>query len=147
MVELRTIEIDWDIYKAIEAERRSFSEPSYVALRRLLKLPPSAPASPSSPPDQGSPWQAEGAVVPHGTPAKMEYGRGSQVIEGVFLDGKLVVNGQSFSNLSAAADAFAVTKHGTKTSLNGWKYWQVKLPGQAEWVLLDNLRKPRARGG
>ncbi|WP_198374013.1 hypothetical protein [Neoroseomonas rubea] len=144
MAELRSIEIDWDIYKAIEAERRGFDEPQYFALRRLLNLPPlSAPAAPPMSPKQGRSWQAEGVVIPHGTPAKMEYGRGSQLIEGAFLDGKLVVNGRSFSNLSAAADAFAMTKQGTKTSLNGWKYWQVKLPGQAEWVLLDDMRKRR----
>ena len=47
MQQFRQIDIDWDIHKVIEAERSSFDEPSYVALRRLLKLPSVRTASPS----------------------------------------------------------------------------------------------------
>jgi hypothetical protein len=71
----------------------------------------------------------------------MEYGRGSQVYEGQFLNGRLVVNGQKFETLSAAAKALAVTKEGKKaTSLDGWLYWKVKLPGEMEWRSLGDMR-------
>jgi hypothetical protein len=40
MQQLQKIDVDWDIHKMIESERSSFDEPPYVALRRLLKLPP-----------------------------------------------------------------------------------------------------------
>ena len=43
---MEKIEIDWDIHKLIEAERKGFDEPQYVALRRLLKLPPPMPPLP-----------------------------------------------------------------------------------------------------
>ena len=33
---MRTIEIDYDIHRLIQLERRSFDEPEYIALRRLL---------------------------------------------------------------------------------------------------------------
>jgi hypothetical protein len=34
---MERIEIDWEIHQMIEAERRGFDEPPYLALRRLLK--------------------------------------------------------------------------------------------------------------
>ena len=38
MAEVRTIEIDFDIHKLIETERRSFAESPNMVLRRLLNL-------------------------------------------------------------------------------------------------------------
>ncbi len=143
---MEKIEVDWEIHQVIEAERKGFDEPQYVALRRLLGLGAPAPAAETprtvqALPD-GVPWTKDGVTVPHGAPARMEYGRGSwfQVYEGQFLNGRLVVNGQSFETLSAAAKALAVTKDGKKTSLDGWLYWKVKLPGDREWRSLGDMR-------
>ncbi len=82
----------------------------------------------------------DGVVVPHSSRAKMEYGHGKQVFEGVFSNGALVVMGQSFKTLSAAASALAVTKSGEKTRLNGWEYWKVQFPGEMVWRSLKDLR-------
>ncbi|MDP2620374.1 MAG: hypothetical protein Q8P46_09385 [Hyphomicrobiales bacterium] len=141
MPQLSSIEIDFDIHKLIETERRSFDEPPYVALRRLLKLPPLDPRMTiETPRGEGRPFVQDGVEVPHGSLARMEYQRGSQVYEGQFLDGVLVVNGTSYLSLSAAADALAVTKDGGKTSLNGWLYWKAKFPGESRWRSLKDLR-------
>ncbi len=131
------IDIDADIYNLIEAERQGFSEPSYMALRRLLKLPEVSAGTRA--------WTDEGVVVPHGSRARMEYARGSQVYEGRFLDGKLVVNGQGYGSLSAAANAVAITRSGEKTSLNGWFYWKVQFPNETEWRSLQGMRSGRKR--
>ena len=143
MQQLQKIEIDWDIHKLIEGERSSFDEPPHVALRRLLKLPPSKPLSLAATHNTsaGTPWTDSGVTVPHGSLARMEYGRGSQVYEGQFLNGKLVVSGQSFDALSAAADTLALTKDGKKPSLNGWLYWKVKFPGETKWRSLNDMRR------
>jgi len=140
MPQLQSIDVDWDIYKMIETERRSFDEPPYVALRRLLKLPGSVAVKQS---DEriGRPWIEEGVEVPHGSLARMEYQRGSQVYEGKFLNGKLVVGGKSFETLSAAAGALAKTKDGSKPSLNGWLYWKVQFPGETKWRSLQEMRQ------
>jgi hypothetical protein len=154
-MQLRQIEIDFEIHKMIEQERRSFDEPPYVALRRLLKLQdqadkaasmrPPATASQVHLPATGSrPFVEDGVTIPHGSKARMVYARGSQVYEGEFLDGKLVVNGISYSALSPAASALGITKTGTTTSLNGWLYWQAKFPGTSKWLKLWDLRE-RAR--
>jgi hypothetical protein len=142
MQALRNIQIDFEIHKMIEAERTGFDEPEYLALRRLLKLPPPTEGKVREDHirDEGAPWMDSGVIIPHGTPARMEYARGSQVYEGKFLNGKLVVNGKSFTNLSAAATALAVTRDGKKPSLNGWVYWQVKMPGSTDWVHLIEIR-------
>lgn len=139
---LQKIEIDFDIHKMIEAERQGFNEPPYIALRRLLKLPTVASPASNTPEviGDGVPFVEDNVTVPHGSLARMEYQRGKQVYEGQFLNGKLIVNGQSFSSLSAAASALAVTKKGAKTSLNGWLYWQAKFPGESNWRSLLALR-------
>ncbi len=140
---MKTIEIDFDIHKLIEAERTGFEEPEFVALRRLLGLPSEnfqlseiVAAKP-----EGRPFVEAGVSVAHGSEAQMFYLRGTQHYEGKFLDGYLVVNGCRYSSLSAAACDLARTKDGNKTSLNGWLYWEVREPGSHEWVPMQELRK------
>lgn len=142
-MQLQKIEIDFDIHKLIETERRNFEEPAYVALRRLLKLPTPVATEVQAPAraEQGIPFVEEGVSIPHGSLARMEYQRGKQVYEGQFLNGKLVVSGQSFDALSPAAVAFAVTKKGGTPSLNGWVYWRAKFPGETNWRSLWDMRE------
>lgn len=139
---LQKIDIDWDIHRVIEAERRGFDEPPFVALRRLLKLPELEVSAVAAPADGGGlPWHEDGVSVPHGALARMTYQRGRQVFEGKFVNGRLVVNGKSFVSLSAAANALAETKDGRKTQLNGWNYWEALLPGEKTWRSLKQMRE------
>lgn len=149
-MKLRQIEIDFDIHKMIEMERRDFDEPPNAALRRLLRLPdhPTEKADTTeslldvAALKAGRPFVEGGVSVPHGSKARMTYQRGQQVYEGQFLDGKLVVNGVQYSALSPAAKALAITKNGTSPKeLNGWLYWEVKFPGEIAWRKMDDLRK------
>ncbi len=135
------MQIDFDIHQMIEAESKSFDEPRNEALRRLLKLPPTpsvaAPSEPDTP--RGKSYVSHGLEFPDGTLIKMEYDRGNQVYEGQVIDGKWVVDGRSFNSPSAAAGGLAITKKGPHTKLNGWNYWRVKRPGEAEWTLMIDL--------
>ena len=142
---LQKIDVDWDIYRMIENERRGFDEPQYVALRRLLKLPELAPVSaaasePAPASSLGVPWVEDGVQVPHGARARMSYLRNTQHYEGQFLGGKLVVGSVGYSTLSAAANAVAVTKDGSRTQLNGWNYWEAQFPGETKWRSLKDMR-------
>jgi len=142
-MKLQKIDIDFDIYKLIETERKSFEEAPYMALRRLLNLPPPA-ASDSKATNlfgEGNPFIEDGVSVPHGSRARMKYMRGTQIYEGNFLDGSLEVNGKSYSSLSSAAKDLAITKKGTNPSLNGWLYWEVKYPNETTWHSMHELRK------
>jgi hypothetical protein len=143
MAQYRTIEVDFDVHKVIESERRSFDDPPNAALRRLLKI--DDPHEPPSPPKDlvppaGRPWSDSGVVLPHGTLVRMRYGR-DQLFQGEIADRQWVVDGRSFDSPSGAASELAVTKRGVKTKLNGWNYWEVKRSGDAQWVRLDTLRK------
>jgi hypothetical protein len=144
MPEYRTIEVDFDVHKLIENERRSFDDSPNAALRRLLKLGPAPSVALEKEPNAkplGRAWTDSGAVLPHGTPVRMPYGRNSQLFEGEIIDGRWVVAGRTFDSPSGAASELAITRRGRKTKLNGWVYWEVKLPGETEWVRLDSLRK------
>lgn len=148
---LRTIEIDFEIHKLIELERKSFEEPKYLALRRLLNLPeiPAVSAKQEAKllEQEGRPFVDDGVSVPHGSLARMEYGRGTQVYEGQFLDGYLVVSGKRYSTLSGASVDLAVTRAGKKTNLNGWNYWSAKFPGETGWKMLRDLRNKANKAG
>lgn len=95
--------------------------------------------SPSSPDgDREQPTEiSRDFPPPDGTKAKFEY-RGQQHL-GEIRDGKLELVGnhdgvshKSFS--SASCDI-------TGTSRNGWRDWQLKLPGKDAWILADEWRK------
>jgi hypothetical protein len=68
----------------------------------------------------------------------MEY-RGKEH-RGVIQDSAWLVDGKTFKSPSAAAGGVAQTKDGTKPSLDGWKYWQIKRPGDSDWIALATLR-------
>ena len=137
MSELRSIEIDFDVHKMIELERMSFSETPNEVLRRLLKMDGPSPAIVSSTPE-GRPWTGKGVTLPHGTKLRMEY-TGRQYT-GQISDSEWVVEGQRFKTPSAAASGVAVTRNGNHTQLDGWRYWYVKRPDDADWIAILRLR-------
>jgi len=141
MSEFKTIEIDFDVYKAIEAERRSFSERPNDALRRLLGLKghSSAPEKQKAVAGKGHPWVGDGITLPHGTPCRMRYN--NRRYEGVIQNGKWLVDGQAFDSPSGAASGIAVTKNGKHTRLDGWIYWEVMLAGDRAWTPIKALRR------
>jgi len=145
MPTLRTIEVDFDIFKLIQNERRGFEEHDYVALRRLLGLKNEDVNA--LPQKRGRPFIEDGVSIPDGSLARMSYQRGKQLFKGIFSGGHLVVEGTKYSALSAAASDLAVTKKGTKTSLNGWIYWEVKRSEDEGWVLMDSLRSKDNKDG
>jgi hypothetical protein len=89
---VRIIEIDYDIHKLIETERRDFDEPPNQALRRLLKLPEKPLVQPAR--EQSSSarlWRGEGVDLPDGTKLRMIYGRAKIVYTGVISNGNWLV--------------------------------------------------------
>lgn len=131
-----TLEIDFDVHQKIESERRGFHEHPNTALRRLLGLPEVQEAIISTslmPRD----WSGKSVTLKHGTHVRMEYN--GRVYEGRIDDGQWVIAGQKFGSPSAAA-GIAVTKGGSKASLDGWKYWMARYPDSAPWVRIGDLR-------
>jgi hypothetical protein len=85
-------------------------------------------------------WSNQGVTLPDGTvlrrvlSEKTRYGEKGEVFSGIVLNGAIVIDGKSYNTPSAAA--FAVTDYG----VNGWDFWEVKLPGASKWVSLHTLR-------
>ena len=144
MAETRTIEIDFDVHKLIETERQSFAETPNAVLRRLFKL--GRPSQSEGGTDSGDPrrgaWTSKGVTLPEGTELRMTY-RGREH-RGVIRDSAWLVEGVRYKSPSAAAGGVARTKSGAPPSLDGWKYWQVKRPGDAGWIALSSLRPESA---
>ena len=146
---MRTIEIDFEVHKAIELERRSFDEVPNTALRRLLGIAPAEaeetaePTTPAAPPPAGRPWvgkgHSTGLTLPHGSELQMDYN--GQRFTGRVDSGALVFEGRSFTSPSGAADDLCRTKDGRKTSLNGKELISVRVPGETDWVLLKTLER------
>lgn len=128
MATMRSIEIDIEVHKVIEAERLSFDEAPNDVIRRLLgfgSLPP-------APRTTGKAWSGYGVVLPHGTALRMAYN--GQTHLGEIRDGCWLVEGDRYTSPSGAASGVAKTKKGGRANLDGWKYWNAKLPGHEDWV-------------
>lgn len=147
MPEFTTIEIDFDVYKLIEAERPNFDELRIAALRRLLKLPPkttvAAIVDGSKP--SGRAWSGEGVTLAHGTQVRMRYN--GRLYEGEIVDGKWVIGGKTFDSPSGAASGIAITKKGKMTRLDGWIYWETQAPAETNWTPINALRPSSSVGG
>ncbi len=132
----RTIEIDFDVHKAIEAERRSFDDTDNDVLRRLLGRGKATGAghgiSRNILGEDRPAWSGKGVVLPHGTQVRMTH-RGI-MHEGSIQDGKWAVGSHRGTSPSAAACAV------TGTSVNGWPAWEVRRPGDQSFIPLRALR-------
>ena len=62
------------------------------------------------------------------------------IYQGYILDGEWGIGDQKFDSPSGAASGEVVTKKGKPMRLSGWKHWHVKLPGETDWALLDDLQ-------
>ncbi|TRD09954.1 hypothetical protein FGU71_13190 [Erythrobacter insulae] len=143
-MDMRQIEIDFEVHKAIEAERNGFSEPPNAALRRLLGIDEAE--------DEyddkfeglaGGGWASKGVTLPEETSLRMEY---NGIVGRAFIrKGQWKTPKGIFNGPSPAAAAVASTKDGKTPVLNGWRYWRAKLPGSRNWVPIQEMRD-KAKG-
>ena len=136
MSPFHTIEIDFDVHKAI-ADRQNFTESPNDVLRRLLRIEGCPPERDGQSRD-GRSWWYKGVELPHGTKLRMKYGPCEYT--GVIHNGHWLVEGREYGSPSGAAGGVAVTKKGQKTQLDGWIYWEVKRPFDQSWIVINRLR-------
>lgn len=139
----RTIEIDFAVHKRIEADRTSFGESANDVLRRLLGIGGTVAAAKPTPTEGGRAWTGKGVTLPSGTQLRMNYN--GRAIAGVVEDGVWLIDDRPFTSPSAAAGEICRTKAGKKTSIDGWKYWQAKRPGDDKWMAISAHRPEHAR--
>lgn len=143
---MMTIEIDFDVYKALTA-RRSDETVSYndvlrtllgmgqptAGLRRLFGLGGAKPTPSGSSKGDVADWNYKGIRFPAGTGLRAKY-KGYVHNARIERSG-IVLNGKRFATPSDAARAV------TGTNINGWRFWQCRLPGESGWRRLDALRQ------
>ncbi len=130
---MRTIEVDFDVFKAITMRRAYEDVSENDVLRDLLGLPPRKGLSHSQASAGPGDWVAKGVRFPAGTEFRATY-KGQTYLARV-EGGALLLNGKRFDSPSAAAISI------TGSPANGWHFWQCRLPGQASWQMIKALRK------
>lgn len=125
------IEVDFDVFKALTSRRASEDVSYNDVLRQLLGLSKNKARATQAAP-QGEDWISKGIRFPHGTEFRANYkGRPySARIE----DGALVLEGKNYNSPSAAAVSI------TGNPVNGWLFWECRLPGKSAWQSLKVLR-------
>jgi len=138
-VQLRSIEIDVEVFRFLESRRISFTQTHNDILRDVAGLPPVKP-SPGGAVDtateQGS-WSWKGVRLPNGTKLRMSYN--GQTHSGEIVQGAWHVAGAIYRTPSGAARGVARTKKGAPATLDGWQYWEVKKPNNDRWIRLVEL--------
>jgi hypothetical protein len=131
---MRTIEVDFEVFKALTSRRPTEEVTENDVLRKLLDLPPKHDANAAPTRAVGSDdWVTKGVRFPPGTEFRANYK--GQTWLGRVERGALAVNGKRFDTPSAAAVFI------TKSPTNGWTFWECRLPGQASWQLIKGLRR------
>lgn len=134
---MRTIEVDFDVYKALLLRRSSEDVTENDVLRDLLRLPPKKPGAASGPPSvSADTWITKGVRFPQGTEFRAHY-KGQTHLARV-QSGALMLDGKSYHSPSAAAVSI------TGSPVNGWRFWEARPPGEAGWKMIESLRRSSA---
>lgn len=145
---MQTIEIDFEVYKALTARRTGEGDSFNDVLRRLLGLGQGSAvirrsfdfgqtrlpaASPASAGNDKNDWFYKGIRFPAGTDFRARY-RG-QLHHAKVEQGAMALNGKRVQSPSDAAREI------TGYNVSGWRFWQCRLPGESGWRRLDSLRR------
>lgn len=129
-----TIQVDFDVFKALTARRSSEDVSENDVLRQLFGLA-AANAGTRASESRHKPgdWVSKGVRFPQGTQARARYKGQLHLAE--VRDGALMLDGKRYDSPSSAA--MAITSN---TPVNGWTFWEVKLPGSGDWQKMKQLR-------
>lgn len=129
---MMSIEIDFDVFKALTL-RRSTEDISYNdVLRELLGLSPQKSSVSAVQVSGYGEWVTKGVHFPAGTEFRASY-RG-QTYYGKVESGGLVVDNKRFHSPSAAAVSI------TGNPVNGWTFWECRMPGKNSWQMIKSFR-------
>ena len=133
---MRTIEVDFDVFKALTQRRPTESVTENDVLRELLGLSPARAGQlmkvSSIPLVEPGGWISKGVRFPPGTEFRAHY-KGETHLARV-ENGALVLNGKRYDTPSAAAMSI------TSGPVNGWTFWECRTPGQAAWRMIKTMR-------
>ena len=126
------IYVDFDVFKAITARRPAEDVSENDVLRQLFGLPPAGDTRATEGRHQAGDWVAKGVRFPQGTELRAKYK--GRIHRAEVRDGALMLEGKRFDSPSSAAMSI------TGNPVNGWTFWEAKLPGQGNWQSMKSLR-------
>ena len=127
------IDIDFDVFKEITARRKSSETSPNDVLRELFNLNPiQSKQTIINPPKHSLSWVVKNVEFPEDTDFRAAY-KGKQYFAKV-RNGGLLYDGKLYHAPSKAAMAI------TNSSVNGWVFWECKLPNSSSWKYIDKLR-------
>lgn len=130
---VQSIDIDFDVYKALTTHRASEADTYNDVLRALLELPRLDKPTRVAVPTEGMAWVSKGVVFPDGTEFRATY-KGQNFTARV-ARGRLRGAGDKIAtSLSQAARLV------TQNSVDGWSFWEVKRPSDLKWQRAGGLR-------
>ena len=135
---MRTIEVDFDVFKELTLRRPSEEFTENDVIRGLLGLPPKALRATGIQEPAPGDWIAKGVRFPSGTEFRASYKGMTHLarVEG----GSLTLKGKRYESPSAAAMSI------TGNPVNGWRFWECRLPGRPAWKSLQEVRNSQAHG-
>jgi len=128
-----TIDIDFDVFKEL-THRRSSEDVTYNdVIRELLGLSIKRHVPLVGSTTGRGDWVTKGVRFPLGAEFRATYK--GQTYHGKVEDGKLVVDNKRFDSASAAAGEI------TGKSVNGWTFWECRMPDRSRWQTIKSLRR------
>ncbi len=124
------VEISFDTYKHLTLRREDETVTYDDVVRDLLKLPRLGATASAEPAKKG--WTNKGVTIPHGTELRANYK--GDIHTARIDDGQWIQGGTTMNSPSEAAHVV------TGTSVNGWTFWEARLPGESRWRLLKSMR-------
>jgi len=129
-VETTKIDIDLDVYKAIQQRFISFSDTPNEVLRRVFGLEPTD-NKPSNIQREG--LYIQGVLLKNGLKLRRKYC--GKLVEATVEKNHISYNGKEYTSPSGAARAV------TENSVNGWVFWQYYDEKTRKWQILSKLRE------
>lgn len=136
---MHTIEVEFDVLKALMAQRESEDVSYNDVIRKMLqdsgKLPESVKPKMTPPAvvALADDWIYKGVRFPVGTEFRADY-KGERHYGRVDRGG-MIVNGERATSPSQAAYII------TKNAVNGWRFWECRFPGESGWIVLRDVRR------
>lgn len=127
-----TIEIDFDVHKKLTSLRDTPEVKENDVLRELLGLSPVEQSNNSEQKPAVKPYVWKGVTFPHGTELRAEYNK--QRYNAKIENGAIIYEDTSYTAPSTVAEAI------TGKAWNGWKFFECRMPGKKQWILMDKLR-------
>lgn len=129
---MQTIEIDFDVFKALTARRRKEADSYNDVLREILNLEPIKKDVFIEDHKDNEYWVSNGGKIPVGTRLKSSY-KGKQY-EALVTNRGIEYNGNLYK--SPSGPAVDITGHNT----NGFVFWEAQPLGSNEWRPLSEVR-------